>query len=459
MSVNIKNNVVSEFNELNISDKDPNSSKIDHENCYDLDDKKFWCKECVPRCIIEGWTSGNDDIDNFIKDTIYNVGGECYPSFLEWVPFDKFKDMKQIGEGGFAKVYSATWIDGIAKYTKQDDENWIKIKPKSMQVALKRLNGSQNMSADFLNELKTHWKLNCLQNNSLKFYGITKDPETEEFMMVMEYAKDGNLRNVLSSDFNKILWVTKIRYLYFSAMDLKNLHELGYFHRDFHSGNILNISGASYISDFGLSGQLNEQNLDNKIYGVLPYIAPEVLNREPYTLSSDIYSFGVVMTELSSGKPPFHKRKHDISLALKICNGLRPEFGKGTPEIYKKLAHRCMNANPNQRPTANELYKILDCLNGHKDNEKYGYKGEEVKAIFEEADKEIPNISTSYEKKPDAIYTSRAFTFKNLSNPINSSFITTTYLNEEDNEGCQDSQLIDLEIPNTSKLEDRDSDN
>ncbi|PKC56966.1 hypothetical protein RhiirA1_428799, partial [Rhizophagus irregularis] len=110
-----------------------------------------------------------------------------------------------------------------------------------------------------------------------------------------------------------------------------------------------------------------------------------------------------------------------------------------------------MNANPNQRPTANELYKILDCLNGHKDNEKYGYKGEEVKAIFEEADKEIPNISTSYEKNPDAIYTSRAFTFKNLSKPINSSFITTTYLNEEDN---KDSQLIDLEIPNTSKLED-----
>src|SRR5688572_31832616 len=40
-------------------------------------------------------------------------------------------------------------------------------------------------------------------------------------------------------------------------------------------------------------------------------------------------------------------------------NGIRPEFGKGTPEIYKKLAHRCMNANPNQRPTASELYDIL----------------------------------------------------------------------------------------------------
>ncbi|POG81701.1 uncharacterized protein OCT59_012303 [Rhizophagus irregularis] len=460
-----ENEVVTEFNELNISDKNPNSSKINHENCDDPNDEKFWCKECVPRCIIEGWTSGNDDIDNLIKDTIYDarekyIGNDEFgPSFLEWVPFDRFEDMKQIGEGGFAKVYSATWIDGDAKYIKQDDGNWIKEEPESMKVALKRLNGSQNMSADYLNELKTHWKLNCLQDDSLKFYGISKDPETEEIIMIMQYADGGNLRNILSSNFKKTLWNGKIRYLSDSAFDLKNLHELGYFHKDFHSGNILSIGVNSYISDFGLSRPSNEQKSSdsNKIVGVLPYIAPEVLNGEPYTLSSDIYSFGVVMAELSSGKPPFYKRKHDGGLALEICNGLRPEFGKGTPEIYKKLAHRCMNANPNQRPTANELHEILICWNNYSDNEKYGYKGEVVKAVFEEADKEIPNISTSNEKKPDAIYTSRAFTFSNLSKPINSSFIATTYLNEEDNEGCQDSQLINLEVPSTSRLEDGDS--
>ncbi|CAB5381505.1 unnamed protein product [Rhizophagus irregularis] len=121
-----------------------------------------------------------------------------------------------------------------------------------------------------------------------------------------------------------------------------------------------------------------------------------------------------------------------------------------------------MNANPNQRPTANELFNILDCWDNYlrdlDDDEKYGYKKEEVKAVFEEADKEIPNISTSYEKKPDAIYTSRAFTLSNVSKPINSSFIATTYLNEEDNEGCQDSQLINLEVPSTSKSEDDDND-
>ncbi|RGB38875.1 kinase-like domain-containing protein, partial [Rhizophagus diaphanus] len=138
---------------------------------------------------------------------------------------------------------------------------------------------------------------------------------------------------------------------------LQSLHGLGYCHKDFHSGNILQISeiNRTHISDFGLSGPSNKQKLDDKICGVLPYIAPEVLNGEPYTLSSDIYSFGVIMTELSTGIPPFHKRKHDATLALEICNGLRPKFGKGTPEIYKKLAYKCMNANSNQRPTASEL--------------------------------------------------------------------------------------------------------
>src|SRR6185295_4343227 len=189
---------------------------------------------------------------------------------------------------------------------------------------------------------------------------MTKDPKTNEFMMIMELADQGNLRHILSNNFKNILWKNKINILRNSAQDLKNLHQLGYFHKDFHSGNILQIEDVgSYISDFGLSGPSNEQKSNNKICGVLPYIAPEVLNGKPYTLSSDIYSFGVVMAELSSGKPPFHKRKHDISLTIEICNGLRPEFGKGTPEVYKKLAHRCMNADPNQRPTANELYDII----------------------------------------------------------------------------------------------------
>ncbi|RGB31907.1 hypothetical protein C1646_763533 [Rhizophagus diaphanus] len=95
----------------------------------------------------------------------------------------------------------------------------------------------------------------------------------------------------------------------------------------------------------------------------------------------------------SSGKPLFHDRKHDSSLSVAICNGLRPEFWKGTPEIYKKLAYR-------YKIQIKDQYKTLDFW-FHSINNK-----EVIKIIFEEAGKEIPNISTSHEKDHDSFYIS-----------------------------------------------------
>ncbi|PKC65721.1 hypothetical protein RhiirA1_460703 [Rhizophagus irregularis] len=85
---------------------------------------------------------------------------------------------------------------------------------------------------------------------------------------------------------------------------------------------------------------------------------------------------------------------------------------------------------------------IFRCTN--EDNkEEYGYKGKEIKAAFEEADKEILNISTSYEKNTDAVYTSRAFSFSNLlSKPVNSSIITS-YINNEVLDVDDESKLVD----------------
>ena len=82
-----------------------------------------------------------------------NYEYESY-KFLEWVPFDRFTDIKEVGEGGFAKVYSTTWIDGKTYFSKQDDGSWKKREPKPITVALKRLNGSQNMSDKYLNEVR-----------------------------------------------------------------------------------------------------------------------------------------------------------------------------------------------------------------------------------------------------------------------------------------------------------------
>jgi hypothetical protein len=113
--------------------------------------EELWCKECDLFRIMEGWTSRNPDIDKFIKDTIYER--EYGNKFLEWVTFDRFTDIKEVGEGGFAKVFSATWIDGKSYYDKQSDGSWKKREPKPMKIALKRLNGSQNMTEKYLNEV------------------------------------------------------------------------------------------------------------------------------------------------------------------------------------------------------------------------------------------------------------------------------------------------------------------
>src|ERR1043165_3032052 len=136
-----------QFDKLNVLDY----------NCFRCNKQfteELWCKDCDPFRIIEEWTSGNSNIDKFIKDTMYGARHENRPKFLEWVPFDKFMDIKQIGEGGFAKVYSATWIDGPLRLRKQDDGSWKKSKPRPTTIALKRLNGSQNMTAEYLNEVR-----------------------------------------------------------------------------------------------------------------------------------------------------------------------------------------------------------------------------------------------------------------------------------------------------------------
>ena len=131
--------IKSEFNDLNIFDKDSSSANINSiicSYCSKPFTEELWCKECDPFRIMEGWTSGNPNIDKFIKDTMYKPAGfdeYCSYPFLEWVPFDRFTDIKEVGKGGFAKVYSATWIDGKLKYEIVDG-SWKKNKPKPIKL-------------------------------------------------------------------------------------------------------------------------------------------------------------------------------------------------------------------------------------------------------------------------------------------------------------------------------------
>src|SRR6266498_4083786 len=143
--------------------------------------------------------------------------------------------------------------------------------------------------------------------------------------MILDYAENGSLRNFLDKSYNKLSWDYKLKYLESFASGLGLIHKNGLIHRDLHIGNVL-VSNYAKITDLGLCKPADD-NTTNNIYGVLPYIAPEVLRWQNYTKAADIYSFGIIMYELISGLLPYHNITHDDEiLAIEICKGLRPRF-------------------------------------------------------------------------------------------------------------------------------------
>ncbi len=159
-------------------------------------------------------------------------------------------------------------------------------------------------------------------------YGITQDPETSNYMVILLEMKVGSLRSNLM--IKKCNPNDKYINLYYVAELLSILHKCNLVYADFHGGNLLLYNQIFMCtSDLGLSKPADKSSKTNDIYGVLPYIAPEVLRGNPYTKAADIYSFGIIMWEMTSGIPAFNNIPHDFSLALNICQGLRPNIIEG----------------------------------------------------------------------------------------------------------------------------------
>jgi serine/threonine protein kinase len=120
-------------------------------------------------------------------------------------------------------------------------------------------------------------------------------------MIVMQYANKGNSRRNLA----KIIennWKEKLHMLHGIISGLKEIHLQNLIHYDFHDGNILNHKNnkedkrdEAYISDLGLCKPVRSFLKQHVIYGVIPFMAPEVLRGKSYTPSSDIYSFSMIM--------------------------------------------------------------------------------------------------------------------------------------------------------------------
>ena len=72
---------------------------------------------------------------------------------LDWIPYDRFYDIKYIAKGGFGKVYRANWIDGRIEKWDNKNQNWVRGYPNKF-VALKSLNNSKNVTLEYINKVK-----------------------------------------------------------------------------------------------------------------------------------------------------------------------------------------------------------------------------------------------------------------------------------------------------------------
>src|SRR5581483_3333200 len=242
-------------------------------------------------------------------------------------------------------------------------------------------------------------------------------------MMVMNYAEGGSLRQNLNKNFNSMSWSKKFGILHDISYGLKNIHEKGLIHQDFHSGNILD-NNIYFITDLGLCKPADDKSekSNKNVYGVLPYVAPEVLRGKDYTQASDIYGFGIIIYEVFNGLPPYHNMAHDEFLTVKICQGLRPKFIIKVSQLLEDIAKQCVDADPLKRPTAEHLYEkfrkwyFVEVFPNDKNSEicKQIDKVDEFNKKQPTLTNTLSDTELIYTTHPQAIYVSRLLNFKNL---------------------------------------------
>ncbi|POG65184.1 kinase-like domain-containing protein, partial [Rhizophagus irregularis DAOM 181602=DAOM 197198] len=257
---------------------------------------------------------------------------------VKLISYKESKNAEPLDAGSFGIISKAIW-------TKTNN-----------YVVCKKLTNTTHIKNDlldaFIHELKMHMYLDYSER-IIRCFGISLDPKTNEYLLIMQYADGGELQNYLKNNFRNLTWNDKKKLAFQIADGLNYLHYENIFHRD--------------LVNFGISKNQNNQTsayIGN--FGVVAYMGPEHLKNpessSPYTKSSDIYSFGVLMWEISSGHPPFEHFDDKWALAYSIVNNNnREKLVPNTPEKYEKLYTKCWSQEPRLRPTINE---ILDEFEG-----------------------------------------------------------------------------------------------
>ncbi|RIA92859.1 kinase-like domain-containing protein [Glomus cerebriforme] len=393
---------------------DKGSSKRICEYCQKECLAALYCEHCI-RNYLKGnfinWTSGNEKIDYLIRKC--QLESLTPNRIIEWIPYNKFSNIKYLTSSRYSEIFTANWIDG--SYNKWNPEKQELRRYGTREVILKKSNNFKSVDQRyFFEEAKLLLSMSSKWRNLVKCYGITQDPDTENYMLVMKQM-DIDLRKYLQQFHNQLTWRERINIVYIIIYALSIIHKENAIHGDLHSGNILykEYYNSWYIGDIALRGPANKPL--ESIYGNLPYIAPEVIAGKKYTSESDIYSIAMLMWEISSGQPPFYD-EHDYDVTMKVISGIRPKIVPETPLEYKKLMQQCWDANPSNRPDGITLKNRIEELRALYKNEDKRIINQELKNQNQYSIKDLKDS-----KNNQIGNTSKIYIFKDLPEPKNAS--------------------------------------
>ncbi|KAG9303170.1 hypothetical protein G9A89_001786 [Geosiphon pyriformis] len=366
----------------------------------------IYCDNCMRMLLRNGfeeWNSGSQVINRFIQKCQM---GKPFPKFIvEWIPFEDFIGVTYKTRGGFGEVFTAIWNRG--RIVGWDMQHGTFKRQPNVPVVMKSVFNSRNPSEDFIREALQYLEMKPDRRYIVDFYGLSRDPTTGNYIIVMPFMEKGDLRHFLQSHHHELTWKNKFIIISQISKGLSWIHQKGLIHKNLHSGNILRSNlGVNRISDLGFCGPA-EKLSEGKVFGIIPYMAPEILLGGEYTNKSDIYSLGMIIWEIISGWPPFNDRAHDHCLVSDIISGERPPILDVVPESLRKLINLCWNSNSIQRPDASEVSEFAEVA---------------LKKIYQVLDNEFDQMSQGNsvecpEKNPSAFHFSRVFDTREFLQP------------------------------------------
>ncbi|KAG9403857.1 hypothetical protein AC1031_005350 [Aphanomyces cochlioides] len=239
-------------------------------------------------------------------------------------------------------------------------------------IAVKRLRQSKRSDmtslVQFIDEIKLHAVIDCAA--IVQFIGVSWTTPVD-VSMVTAFMDQGDLYAYLqTSNPSTFEWPDKLQCAASIAHALVYLHSMDpkVIHRDLKSRNVLINSSMEFkVTDFGISRQVDDHDTMTKGVGTCRWMAPEVLRHGHYTESADIYSYGVILTELSTHVLPYTDQRNnqgnpytDISIIAESMHGdLMPSFDADCPSWYVILGKRCMAFDVHERPTALEIHHVV----------------------------------------------------------------------------------------------------